>query len=56
MVHTVSVSREGKVRIERVDAAHDTGFGLVNPLSEKKQITGKRYRDLPYSKHDLTWS
>jgi len=132
MVHTVSVSREGKVRLERVDVAHDTGFGLVNPLSVKKQIegqitwffndamlqattiadghvvennynkfplsrmaddppeinirffptghwlmgmghdratsiqsaigdaifqiTGKRVRDLPYSKHDLTWS
>jgi isoquinoline 1-oxidoreductase beta subunit len=132
MVHTVSVSREGKVRLERVDVAHDTGFGLVNPLSVKKQIegqitwfyndamhqattiadgrvvennfntfplsrisedppeinirffptqhwligmghdratsvqsaigdaifqiTGKRFRDLPYSTHDLTWS
>jgi len=131
MVHTVSVSRAGKVRLERVDVAHDTGFGLVNPLSVKKQIegqivwfyndamhqattiadghvvennfdtfplsrigenppeinirfptghwlmgmghdratsvqaaigdaiyqiTGKRFRDLPYSKHDLTWS
>jgi len=132
MVHTVSVSREGKVRLERVDVAHETGFGLVNPLSVKKQIegqitwfyndavhqastiadghivennfnvfpvsrmsedppeinirffptrhwllgmghdratsvqsaigdaifqiTGKRYRDLPYGKHDLRWS
>ena len=132
MVHTVSISRAGKVRLERVDVAHDTGFGLVNPLSVKKQIegqivwfyndamhqattiadghvvennfdkfplsrigenppeisirffstghwlmgmghdratsvqaaigdaiyqiTGKRFRDLPYSKHDLTWS
>ena len=132
MVHTVSVSRQGKVRLERVDVAHDTGFGLINPLSVKKQIegqitwfyndamhqattiadghvvennfnkfplsrmaedppeinirffptehwlmgmghdratsvqsaigdaifqiTGKRFRDLPYSKHDLTWS
>ena len=132
MVHTVSVSREGKLRLERVDVAHDTGFGLVNPLSVKKQIegqitwfyndamlqattiaeghvvenndnkfplsriaddppeinirffptrhwligmghdratsiqsaigdaifqvTGKRFRDLPYGKHDLTWS
>jgi isoquinoline 1-oxidoreductase beta subunit len=131
MVHTVSVSRAGKVRLERVDVAHETGFGLVNPLSVKKQIegqitwfyndavhqacsiadghivennfntfpisrmnedppvinirffptehwligmghdratsvqsaigdaifqiTGKRYRDLPYSKHDLSW-
>jgi isoquinoline 1-oxidoreductase beta subunit len=41
MVHTVSVSREGKVRLERVDVAHDTGFGLVNPLSVKKQIEGQ---------------
>src|SRR5436309_2146217 len=132
MVHTVSISRAGKVRLERVDVAHDTGFGLVNPLSVKKQIegqivwfyndamhqattiadghvvennfdkfplsrigenppeinirffstghwligmghdratsvqaaigdaiyqiTGKRFRDLPYGKHDLTWS
>jgi isoquinoline 1-oxidoreductase beta subunit len=132
MVHTVSVSRAGKVHLERVDVAHDTGFGLVNPLSVKKQIegqivwfyndamhqattiadghvvesnfdtfplsriaenppainirffstghwlmgmghdratsvqsaigdaihqiTGKRFRDLPYGKHDLTWS
>jgi isoquinoline 1-oxidoreductase beta subunit len=132
MVHTVSVSPAGKVRLERVDVAHDTGFGLVNPLSVKKQIegqivwfyndamhqattiadghvvennfdrfplsrigenppeinirffstghwlmgmghdratsvqsaigdaihqiTGKRFRDLPYGKHDLTWS
>jgi isoquinoline 1-oxidoreductase beta subunit len=132
MVHTVAISREGKVRLERVDVAHETGFGLVNPLSVKKQIegqitwfyndamhqacsikdgrivennfntfplsridedppeinirffptghwllgmghdratsvqsaigdaifqiTGKRYRDLPYGKHDLSWS
>ena len=41
MVHTVSVSREGKVRLERVDLAHDTCFGLVNPLSVKKQIEGQ---------------
>jgi isoquinoline 1-oxidoreductase beta subunit len=41
MVHTVSVSRQGKVRLERVDVAHDTGFGLVNPLSVKKQIEGQ---------------
>ena len=41
MVHTVSVSREGKVKLERVDVAHDTGFGLVNPLSVKKQIEGQ---------------
>jgi isoquinoline 1-oxidoreductase beta subunit len=41
MVHTVSVSREGRVRLERVDVAHETGFGLVNPLSVKKQIEGQ---------------
>src|SRR2546428_364342 len=41
MVHTVSISRAGKVRLERVDVAHDTGFGLVNPLSVKKQIEGQ---------------
>jgi isoquinoline 1-oxidoreductase beta subunit len=41
MVHTVSVSREGRVRLERVDVAHDKGFGLVNPLSVKKQIEGQ---------------
>ncbi len=41
MVHTVSVSRDGRVRLERVDVAHDRGFGLVNPLSVKKQIEGQ---------------
>lgn len=41
MVHTVSISREGKVKLERVDVAHETGFGLVNPLSVKKQIEGQ---------------
>src|SRR4029077_18232612 len=37
MVHTISLSREGKVKLERVDIAHETGFSLVNPLSVKKQ-------------------
>jgi isoquinoline 1-oxidoreductase beta subunit len=41
MVHTVSVSRDGVVRLERVDVAHEMGFGLVNPLSVKKQIEGQ---------------
>jgi isoquinoline 1-oxidoreductase subunit beta len=41
MVHTVSVSPAGKVKLERVDVAHETGFGLVNPLSVKKQIEGQ---------------
>jgi isoquinoline 1-oxidoreductase beta subunit len=41
VVHTVSISRQGKVRLERVDIAHDTGFSLVNPLSVKKQLEGQ---------------
>jgi isoquinoline 1-oxidoreductase beta subunit len=41
MVHTISVSREGRVRLQRVDVAHESGFGLVNPLSVKKQIEGQ---------------
>jgi isoquinoline 1-oxidoreductase beta subunit len=41
MVHTVSLSRNGKIKLERVDVAHETGFGLVNPLSVKKQIEGQ---------------
>jgi isoquinoline 1-oxidoreductase beta subunit len=41
MVHTVSVSREGRIKLLRVDVAHETGFGLVNPLSVKKQIEGQ---------------
>ena len=41
MVHTVSVSREGVVRLERVDVALDQGFSLINPLSVKKQIEGQ---------------
>jgi isoquinoline 1-oxidoreductase subunit beta len=41
MVHTVSVTRDGRVKLERVDVAHESGFGLVNPLSVKKQIEGQ---------------
>jgi isoquinoline 1-oxidoreductase subunit beta len=41
MVHTVSVSREGVVRLERVDVALDQGFSLINPLSVKKQLEGQ---------------
>src|SRR2546428_11271592 len=38
MVHTVSVSREGKDRLERVHVALETGLSLGNPRSGKKQI------------------
>ena len=41
MVHTVSISKQGNVRVERVDVAHDEGFGLINPLTVKKQIEGQ---------------
>jgi isoquinoline 1-oxidoreductase beta subunit len=41
MVHTISVSRSGQVKLERVDVAHESGFGLINPLSVKKQIEGQ---------------
>jgi isoquinoline 1-oxidoreductase beta subunit len=41
MVHTVSLSRAGRVKLERVDVAHESGFGLVNPLSVKKQLEGQ---------------
>ena len=41
MVHTISVSKQGQVRVERVDVAHDEGFGLVNPLTVKKQLEGQ---------------
>jgi isoquinoline 1-oxidoreductase beta subunit len=40
-VHWISISREGKVRLERVDIAMDEGFGLVNPLSVRKQLEGQ---------------
>ena len=32
-VHTVSISKQGELRLLRVDVAHEEGFGLVNPLS-----------------------
>jgi isoquinoline 1-oxidoreductase beta subunit len=41
MVHTVAVSKQGEVRLMRVDVAHDEGFGLVNPLTVRKQIEGQ---------------
>jgi isoquinoline 1-oxidoreductase beta subunit len=40
-VHTVSISRQGELRLLRVDVAHEEGFGLVNPLSVRKQIEGQ---------------
>lgn len=41
VVCTVSVSKAGAVRLQRVDVAFDEGFGFVNPLSVRKQIEGQ---------------
>ncbi len=41
MVHTVSVSRDGKVGSSASTSRTTKGFGLVNPLSVKKQIEGQ---------------
>jgi len=40
-VVTVSVSRAGLLRLERVDVVFDEGFSFVNPLSVRKQIEGQ---------------
>jgi isoquinoline 1-oxidoreductase beta subunit len=41
MVHTVSISRQGELRLLRVDVAHEEGFGFVNPLTVRKQVEGQ---------------
>src|SRR4029077_16004527 len=56
-VHTVSISKQGEVRLLRVDVAHDEGFGLVNPLTVKKQIEGQIvwfYNDAMYQECHVT--
>ena len=40
-VHTISITRTGDLRVERVDIAHEEGFSLVNPLSVRKQLEGQ---------------
>jgi len=36
---------------------HDRATSVQSAIGDAIfQITGKRFRDLPYSKHDLTWS
>jgi isoquinoline 1-oxidoreductase beta subunit len=37
-VATVSVSKKGEVRVERIDVAMDTGPFLVNPLAAERQV------------------
>ena len=39
-VFTVEVTRRGQLRLHRVDVAFDEGYGLVNPLTVRKQIEG----------------
>jgi len=50
-VVTVSVSRRGLVRLERVDCVFDQGFSLVNPLSVRKQIEGQ----IAWALSDALW-
>jgi len=56
-VHTVAISRQGEVRLQRVDVAHEEGFGLVNPLSVRKQIEGQIvwfYNDAMHQQSNVT--
>ena len=48
-VHTVSVSRRGQLQLHRVDVVFEEGYGLVNPLSVRKQIEGQ----IPWGFSDL---
>ena len=50
-VVTVSVSRSGQVRLERVDVVFDEGFSFVNPLSVRKQIEGQ----IAWALSDAMW-
>ncbi len=40
-VVTISMSRDGQVRLERVDCVFEEGFSFINPLSVRKQIEGQ---------------
>jgi isoquinoline 1-oxidoreductase beta subunit len=50
-VVTVSVSKRGQLRLERVDCVFDEGFSFVNPLSVRKQIEGQ----LAWALSDTLW-
>jgi isoquinoline 1-oxidoreductase subunit beta len=50
-VVTVSVSKRGELRLERVDCVFDEGFSLVNPLSVRKQIEGQ----IAWALSDALW-
>ncbi len=40
-VVTISLSKSGQLRLERVDCVFDEGFSFVNPLSVRKQLEGQ---------------
>ncbi|MEA2903287.1 MAG: isoquinoline 1-oxidoreductase subunit beta [Alphaproteobacteria bacterium] len=50
-VVTVSISRRGQLRLERVDCVFDEGFSFVNPLSVRKQIEGQ----IAWAFSDVMW-
>jgi isoquinoline 1-oxidoreductase beta subunit len=50
-VVTVSMTRGGVLRLERVDVVFDQGFSLVNPLSVRKQIEGQ----IAWALSDAMW-
>jgi isoquinoline 1-oxidoreductase beta subunit len=50
-VVTVSISKSGQLRLERVDVAFDEGYGFVNPLSVRKQIEGQ----IAWALSDVMW-
>jgi isoquinoline 1-oxidoreductase beta subunit len=40
-VHTIEVTRRGRLRLHRVDVAFEEGFAFMHPLSVRKQIEGQ---------------
>ena len=50
-VATISMSRDGQVRLERVDCVFEEGFSFVNPLSVRKQIEGQ----MAWALSDTLW-
>src|SRR5205807_8497019 len=50
-VVTISLSRRGELRLERVDCVFDEGFSFINPLSVRKQIEGQ----IAWALSDAMW-
>jgi isoquinoline 1-oxidoreductase subunit beta len=50
-VVTVSMTRGGLLRLERVDVVFDEGFSFVNPLAVRKQIEGQ----IAWALSDAMW-